>query len=67
MNTWPGGVRRALDQSQHEAWNASNWPGTRQLCAECEAETDRCEEDSMYVDDHGPLCEACYHAQEVEL
>ena len=53
-----------MHQSAHRAWNASNYPGTRQLCVECDAETGRCEEDSMYADEHGPLCEACYEAAE---
>lgn len=63
MNTWPEGERRALDQSQHEDWNASNYPGTRQLCSDCDEPTGRCEEDSIYTDDegkHGPLCEECW-------
>ena len=29
-NTWPGGVRKALHQDEHERWNASHYPGTRQ-------------------------------------
>lgn len=58
-NSWPGGVRRALSQSEHEAWNASHYPGTRQLCVECEEPTGRCEEDSIYDGDRGPLCEEC--------
>lgn len=60
MNTWPGGQRKAMDQSEHRAWNASNWPGTRQLCDLCGDETGRCEEDSIYLDeDSGPVCEQC--------
>lgn len=63
-NTWPGGKRQAIDQTEHEKWNASNYPGTRQLCTECEEPTGRCEEDSLYADQDnalGPLCEACWH------
>ena len=61
MNTWPGGQRRTLTPSQHEAWNASNYPGTRQLCAECGEPTGRCREDSLYTDEgKGPLCDVCY-------
>ena len=63
-NTWPNGVRRALDQSEHERWNASNYPGTRQLCSECDEPTGRCEEDSMWSDDGEPLCETCYAAKQ---
>ena len=29
-NTWLGGVRKALHQDEHERWNASHYPGTRQ-------------------------------------
>jgi hypothetical protein len=62
MNTWPNGHRHAMHQSDHEAWNASNYPGTRQLCVECDGETDRCEEDSIHTEDgHGPLCLECWH------
>jgi hypothetical protein len=63
-NTWPGGKRRALSQDHHAAWNASNYPGTRQLCADCEAPTGRCEEDELTTEDRPdePLCEDCYEA-----
>jgi hypothetical protein len=60
MNTWPNGYRHAISPCEHEAWNSSHYPGTRQLCSECDEATGRCEEDSMYVDDIGPLCEDCY-------
>lgn len=66
-NTWPGGRRRAMSQGDHEAWNAGNYPGTRQLCSECDEPTGRCEEDAIYTDAHeesygeiGPLCEECW-------
>lgn len=60
-NTWPGGFRHAMSQQEHESWNGSNYPGTRQLCCKCESATGRCEEDSIYLDDDtGPLCEECY-------
>ena len=59
MNTWPKGYRHDLDQSEHEQWNARHYPGTRQLCITCEQATGRCEEDSIYRDDIGPLCEEC--------
>jgi len=58
-NTWPGGYRHAMYPGQHEDWNAANWPGTRQLCCECEGATGRCEEDSIYRGDVGPLCPEC--------
>ena len=65
MNTWPGGKRRAMDMAEHEKWNAQHYPGTRQLCAECDAPTGRCEEDSLYWGEdgeRGPLCEECYQS-----
>ena len=58
-NTCPGGNRYAMTQVQHEEWNSSNYPGTRQLCINCDNPTGRCEEDSIFIDDHGPLCEEC--------
>lgn len=60
VNTWPDGNRRAMDQSEHEAWNSSNYPGTRQLCHQCGDPTGRCEEDGLWNDDGEPLCEECY-------
>lgn len=53
---WNG---RALDQSTHERINASNYPGTRQLCAICDEPTGKCEDDGNYAGDIGPLCDAC--------
>jgi len=62
-NTWPGGVRHAMDQNEHERWNASNYPGTLQLCQLCDEPTGRCEDDSIYIEsngnDIGPLCSLC--------
>ena len=55
---------RAIHQHEHEAINAREYPGTRQLCYECDDPTGRCEEDSIYADDDceiGPLCEECWH------
>jgi len=59
-NTWPNGYRHALHQNEHESWNASHYPGTKQLCSNCEAPTGRCEEDTMYSHNGEPLCEECY-------
>ena len=65
MNTWPKGRRHAMTQTDHERWNATNYPGTRQLCCACNEPTERCEEDAIYTDDGvGPLCPACYHTTE---
>lgn len=53
------GIKRPLDPGQHEEVNA-RYPGcTKQHCVECENPTGRCEEDSIYVGDRGPLCEEC--------
>lgn len=61
MNTWPNGKRKALDQAEHENWNASNYPGTRQLCDICGDPTGRCEEDCFITDDGEVLCEDCFN------
>ena len=48
---------KALHQHEHEAINAREYPGTRQLCATCDEPTGRCEEDSIFTEDgDGPLC-----------
>ena len=64
VNTWPGGKRRALTQSEHEDWNAHNYPGTRQLCATCGEPTGRCEDDSLFDDDDCIICEACWEVSQ---
>ena len=61
MNTWPDGKKRALSQSEHERWNARNYPGTRQICVWCDRPTERCEDDAIYLESgKGPLCTECY-------
>lgn len=36
QNTYPGGYRHAIEQREHEKWNAAHYPGTLQLlCEEC--------------------------------
>ncbi len=50
----------AYTQDKHQKINAREYPGTRQLCCKCEEPTERCEEDSIYIEDDGPLCEVCY-------
>ncbi len=68
MNIWPNGTKHVMSQRQHAAWNANNYPGTRQLCFYCDEPTGRCEEDSIYLDDdeygERPLCKDCYHQTE---
>lgn len=69
-NTWPNGHRHAMSQSAHESWNAQHYPGTRQLCSNCEQPTGRCEDDSLYddtdVDREYPLCEDCWEEADDE-
>ena len=59
-NTWPGGYRHAMSQSEHERWNSLNYPGTLQICSACGEATGRCEEDAIWSDDGEPLCVQCY-------
>lgn len=59
-NTWPGDVRHAMHQDEHEAWNAENYPGTLQLCGVCEEPTGQCEEDAFWSEEGEPLCGECY-------
>lgn len=60
-NTWPNGHRHAMDQSEHEAWNARNYPGTRQMCDRCDEPTGRCEDDMIWseTEEDCALCESC--------
>lgn len=53
-------------QCEHARINAKEYPGTRQLCVQCDQPTGRCEDDSIYHepefefgDQIGPLCEEC--------
>jgi len=67
MNEWPKGYRHAMSQSDHEEWNASHYPGTLQMCAECGEPTGRCEDDSIWNDDDEPICRGCWlHSGERE-
>ena len=60
MNTWPGGERRAMTQSEHAAWNADNYPGTLQMCFLCDRPTGKCEDDSLYSESGEPMCPECW-------
>lgn len=64
MNTWPTGTRHAMYPDDHERWNASHYPGTRQLCERCEQPTGRCEEDAIRSEDGAILCEECNSEKE---
>jgi hypothetical protein len=48
-------------QCEHNRINAREYPGTRQICVECEEPTERCEDDSIFSNDTGPLCIDCYN------
>lgn len=51
----------AKTQDEHARINAREYPGTRQLCIECNEPTGRCEEDDIWTEEgHGPLCEECW-------
>jgi len=39
-----------------QAWNASHYPGTRQMCSQCGQPTGRCEDDTLFNEEE-PLCE----------
>lgn len=55
-----------MTQADHDEWNARHFPGTRQICEACGEPTGRCEYDSLYDGDCGPLCRACRDATEDE-
>lgn len=61
-NTWPGGHKHAMSQDEHEKWNSSNYPGTRQVCSVCEEPTGFCEDDGYLDEDTWePLCLYCFY------
>ena len=60
LQNYPDDIRKARHQDEHEKWNASHYPGTRQLCVVCDEPTGRCEEDAIWNDDGEPICENCY-------
>ena len=59
MTDWWAG--KALDQNTHRAINAQHYPGTRQLCSECDQPTGRCEDDTINGL-RGPICPDCREA-----
>lgn len=50
-----------MHQQDHEAWNARNYPGTRQMCIACDEQTGHCEEDANWNDEGQPLCDECFN------
>ena len=59
MNKWPNGLRKAMTQSEHNAWNDSNYPGTLEICFKCDEPTGNCEEDNILDDDGDAYCHDC--------
>ncbi len=51
---------RARTQKEHQIYNRYNYPGTRQLCSQCDEATERCADDTIWSKDGFPLCENCY-------
>ena len=49
MNTWPNGTKKAMTQCEHKDWNANNYPGTLEICFQCDEPTGNCEEDKTLV------------------
>jgi len=54
VNSWPYGYRHAITPDIRAAYN-----GPQQRCTACQCSTGRCEDDSIYRDGIGPLCEGC--------
>jgi formylmethanofuran dehydrogenase subunit E len=55
----------AVTQDEHRRINAREYPGTRQLCSECDEPTGRCEDDQL-DGPNGPVCEACAETQSLK-
>ncbi len=54
-------MSKARTQEEHKRINATEYPGTRQMCIDCDDLTGRCEEDAIYTNlEYGPLCEECW-------
>jgi hypothetical protein len=58
-NTWPNGERKAMTQSEHDNWNADNYPGTLEICFSCDEPTGNCEEDNIEDDEGNAICSEC--------
>ena len=55
-----------MHQHEHIFFNASHYPGTRQLCTLCGEPTERCEEDSLTDADGNEICEDCFDSIDEE-
>jgi hypothetical protein len=52
--------KHRLSQCDHEKFNASHYPGTRQMCSICDKPTERCEDDEIVTIHGDPVCVDCY-------
>jgi CTP-dependent riboflavin kinase len=54
-------------QSQHRKINSRHYPGTRQICVNCDEPTERCEDDGIWSEDlDGWICPECSSELEEE-
>jgi len=56
-------IKRVMTQAEHENYNSSHYPGTRQLCSLCGEPTGRCEDDTIWSNDDEPICVECYYKE----
>lgn len=66
-NEWPRGHRHAMSQCEHEKWNATHYPGTRQICIKCDEPTGCCEDDGFFDEDGDPYCWKCWSSEAAPL
>lgn len=51
---------KSRTQSQHEEINRREYPGTRQICSNCDEPTERCEDDGIWSEKlDGWICPDC--------
>jgi len=67
MNTWPNGTKKAMTQCEHKDWNANNYPGTLEICFQCDEPTGNCEEDNNIGLDGEAYCDNCAEQSEVNV
>jgi len=53
-------AKKTYTQCEHERINSREYPGTRQLCYECDEPTGLCEDDGLLDEDGNWLCEECF-------
>ncbi len=59
-------MRKSMTQSQHERYNRKHYPGTRQMCAECDEPTGRTVEDGLTNKKGQWVCPECYKESEAD-